>query len=160
PAMYAYSELSPDGKRVSVSILDRLTRTRDIWIYDVTRNFPTRFTFDPSNEFVSRWSPDGRRIVFNSDRKGHLDLLEKETSGLGSEQLRFEDGLGNRPVSWSPDGRFILFVQEGHTTGLDLWVLPLFGDRKPLVFLKTPFRESHGQFSPDGRWVAYLSNES
>jgi serine/threonine protein kinase/Tol biopolymer transport system component len=158
PAAYSDPELSPDGKRASVSISDG--KQRDIWLYDVARGLRTRFTFDPADELQSIWSPDGSRVVFNSRRKGHLDLFEKASSGAGSEDVLFEDNLEKYPVSWSPDGRFILYDSFGSPTGLDLWVLPLSEDRKPVPFLNTKFNEAAGQFSPDGRWVAYQSDES
>jgi Tol biopolymer transport system component len=158
PAAYSDPELSPDGKRASVSISDG--KQRDIWLYDVARGLRTRFTFDPADELQTIWSPDGSRVVFNSRRKGHLDMFQKASSGAGSEDALFEDNLEKYPVSWSPDGRFILYVSFGSPTGLDLWVLPLSGDRKPVPFLNTKFNEAAGQFSPDGRWVAYQSDES
>jgi len=153
-------ELAPDGRRVAVSLFDPVQRVRDIWLLDVARGLRTRFTFDAAEELASVWSPDGSRVVFNSRRKGHLDLYQKASSGAGTEEELLADDLDKHPVDWSPDGRFILFAVAGPKTGADLWVLPLFGDRKPLPFLQTPFNESPGQFSPDGRWIAYSSNES
>ncbi len=155
---YADLELSPDQKRASVSTLSRAGA--DIWLYDVTRGLPTRFTFGPGLAFISIWSPDGSRIVFNSTRKGHLDLYQKASSGAGTEEVLVEDNLVKYPLSWSPDGRFILYSSAGSQTGIDLFVLPLTGDRKPFPFLQTQFNEGQGQFSPDGRWVAYASDEA
>jgi eukaryotic-like serine/threonine-protein kinase len=159
-AAYTDIELSPDGKRASVSIPDQAGKGRDIWLYDVARGLRTRFTFDPADELNSIWSPDGSRLVFNSRRKGHLDLYQKASSGAGTDELLLEDNLEKYPWSWSPDGRFVLYVSDSGPTGADLWVLPLSGDRKPFPFLKTPFNENPGQFSSDGRWVAYVSDES
>ena len=106
------------------------------------------------------WSPDGTRIVFMSNRTGGGDLYQKLTSGAGTEErLVTSDQLKNA-YSWSPDGRFLLFNSTDPQTNTDLWVVPMAGDRTPSVFLKTPFREVNGVFSPDGRWVAYGSNES
>jgi serine/threonine protein kinase len=160
PAAYGSVELSPDGRQASVSIPDEAGKGRDIWLYDVARGLRTRFTFDRANALESIWSPDGSRVVFNSGRKGHLDLYQKASSGSGAEEVLLEDNLDKYPVSWSPDGRFILYSSVGGPTGLDLFVLPLFGDRKPLPFLQTQFAEGSGRYSPDGRWVAYASNES
>jgi serine/threonine protein kinase len=161
-AAYGDLNLSPDGKRASVSIPDQAGKGRDIWLYDVARGLRTRFTFDPADELASLWSPDGGRVVFNSRRKGHLDLYQKASSGAGTEEVLLEDDLDKYPASWSPDSRFILYVTGASTprTGNDLFVLPLAGDRKPFPFLNTQFNEIPGQFSPDGRWVAYASNES
>ncbi len=160
PAVYGDVELSPDGRQASVSIPDEAGRGRNIWLYDVARGLRTRFTFDPADQLTSIWSPDGSRIVLNSGLKGHLDLYQKASSGAGAEEMLLEDSLDKYPTSWSPDGRFILYYTVGATTGTDLFVLPLFGDRRPFPFLQTQFNEGFGRFSPDGRWVAYLSNES
>jgi serine/threonine protein kinase/Tol biopolymer transport system component len=157
-ASYDDIDLSPDGKRASVSISDG--KQRDIWLYDVARGLRTRFTFDPANEFGSIWSPDGSRIVFNSNRKGHFDLYQKASSGAGTEEVLLENNHDKYPTSWSPDNRFILYDTVGDRTGFDIWVLPLSGDRKPFPFLQTQFNEAPGQFSPNGRWVAYASDES
>ena len=159
-ANYADIELSSDWKRAAVSLIGPALSTRDIWIFDVARGLRTRFTFDPTDDLSPIWSPDGSRVVFASRRKGHLDLYQKASSGAGNEDVLFADSLDKFPTSWSPDGRFILYLATGGTTGYDLWVLPLSGDRKPFPFLQTPFNEGPGQFSPDSRWIAYASNES
>jgi len=155
----AYSDvwLSPDGKRVSVSIPSGTTR--DIWVYDVARGLKTRFTFDATDERAPIWSPDGSRIVVSSNRKGKYDLYLKPSSGAGTEEVLLEDKIDKYPMSWSADGRFILY-RTGAFPHYDLFVLPLSGDRKPVPFLQTKFNENTGQFSPDGRWVAYESDES
>ena len=160
PAANSGIELSPDGRQASVSIPDDAGKGRDIWLYDVARGLRTRFTFDRANALASIWSPDGSRVVFDTGRKGHQDLYQKASSGAGAEEVLLEDNLDKYPTSWSPDGRFLLYASIGGPTGLDLFVLPLFGDRKPFPFLQTQFNESSGRFSPDGRWVAYSSNES
>jgi Tol biopolymer transport system component/predicted Ser/Thr protein kinase len=155
---YTDLELSPDQKRASVSTSSRAGI--DIWLYDLARGLPTRFTFGPGAASRSIWSPDGSRIVFNEFRNGHLDLFQKASSGAGTDEVLLQDNLSKTPMSWSPDGRFILYVSNGTTTGNDLLALPLSGDRKPIPFLQTRFNEFGGQFSPDGRWVAYTSDES
>ena len=150
--------LSPDGKRASVVIPDQAGR-QDIWLYDLARGLRTRFTFDAANDNMSAWSPDGNRIVFRSNRKGHFDLYQRASGGAGTDEVLLEDNFDKRPVSWSADGRFILCESLGGPTGRDLFVLPLSGDRKPIPFLTTQFYEGQGWFSPDGRWVTYVSNE-
>jgi eukaryotic-like serine/threonine-protein kinase len=151
----ASPRLSPDGRRVAVS--RSLQGNQDIWFLDGTRT--THFTFDASSDTFPLWSPDGSRIVFTSDRKGlgHGDLYQKPASGAGSEQLLWESAEVKRTADWSADGRFILY---NNLLDAAIWILPLEGDRKPFVFLKTSFRIQGGQFSPDGRWIAYMSNES
>jgi len=126
----------------------------------VARDRRTRFTFDPAEERVSVWSPDGSRIAFSSNRKGHFDIYQKASSGAGSEELLLESDFDKQPTSWSNDGRFLLYWSTDPKTQADIWVLPLSGDRKPFPFLNTEFNEGNGQFSPDGRWIAYFSTES
>jgi Tol biopolymer transport system component len=117
------------------------------------------------SEFSAVWSPDGGTIVFDSNRKGPSDLYRKKPNGAGSEELLYADSLLKYPTNWSTDGKFLLYlVANDPKTGFDLWVLPNPlgppGGSKPYPFLHTQFAESNGQFSPDGRWVAYNSSES
>lgn len=161
-AGYDSVALSPDGTRAAVSLLDPSSGTYDVWLYDVARGVRTRFTFDPGNEMMPIWSPDGGRIVFNSTRKGRRDLYQKASSGAGPEEVLLEGGFDKYAYSWPPDGRYLLYnsTVEHPRTGVDIWVLPSFGDRKPFPFLQTPFNEGLAQFSPDGPWIAYQSTES
>src|SRR6185503_10151009 len=94
-----------------------------------------------------------------SRRRGHFDLYRKGAGGVGDEELLLADDADKMPTDWSPDGRFLLFARLGGQGGQDLWILPLSGG-KPFPFVQTPFSETGGRFSPDGRWVAYASNES
>ncbi|HEV8385608.1 MAG TPA: hypothetical protein VGQ11_12115, partial [Candidatus Acidoferrales bacterium] len=147
--------------KVAVSLFDPAARNIDIWIYEVSRGLRTRFTFDPTFDRLPVWSPDGSRIVFSSSRRGQYDLYVKPASGAGAEELLLAaSGSNLYPTDWSPDGKFLLYWNPGTTTGNDLWVLPMTGERKPVPFLQTPFNESDGHFSPDGKWIAYVSNES
>jgi len=121
----------------------------------------SRFTFDPADDRFPIWSPDGARVVFASNRNGTYDLYQKQANGSGNEEVLLQSAENKRPSSWSPDGRFILYTQNSR----DMMVLPLTdsrkpGDRKPYPFLSTQFSQTQGAFSPDGKWVAYQSNES
>jgi eukaryotic-like serine/threonine-protein kinase len=105
------------------------------------------------------WSPDGKHIVFSSNRRGHFDLYEKSGDGSGNEELFYEAAIGKYCQSWSPDGKSLLFMTVDNANR-EMWTLPLFGDRKPVPYLQTEFSEAGGQYSPDGKWVAYFSDES
>jgi len=152
--------LSPDGKRLAVSRLDPQAGSADIWLIDLARNTPSRFTFDPANESAPVWSPDGSRIVFASNRDGVANMYQRLSNGTGNDEALLKSTDPTGPHDWSPDGRFILFGVLSPKTNVDLWLLPLFGDQKPAPFIQTEFTETQGRFSPDGRWVAYASNES
>jgi dipeptidyl aminopeptidase/acylaminoacyl peptidase len=149
-------ELSPDGRRV---VADRTVQgNTDIWLIDGART--SRLTFDAATDHWPIWSPDGKWIAFDSTRKGSHDLYMKPANGEADEQLLLADAEGKGVMDWSPDGRSLMYTSQGPGTAFDLWVLDMKGDRKPQPFLKTRFDETNGQFSPDGRWVAYQSNES
>jgi len=133
----------------------------DIGVLDSVRGVTSRLTFDPAADNVPMWSPDGLRIVWASNRNGPFDLYIKSASGTDQEELLIKMGTGTGwGTDWSRDGRFILYQMPGAKTGQDLWVAPQFGDRKPFPYLQTQFDEQEGRFSPDGKWVAYVSNES
>jgi len=160
-AHYGDLQLSRDGAYASVSLPDPTQGRRDIWLVDLTHGTRTRFTFDAAEERDSVWSPDGTHLAFNSQRKLVFDLYQKASNGTGGEELLLADDGDKIPLSWSPDGQFILYMRNGGTdTGWDLWVLPLSRDRKPIPFAQTRFAEGPGEFSPDGRWITYASNES
>jgi eukaryotic-like serine/threonine-protein kinase len=147
-----------DGRR---ALLVRSTAgNQDIWMVDLARGLLSRVTFDAASEAAAIWSPDGSRIVFNSDRSGVFDLYERPTSSGAREALLLATSFNKGPTDWSSDGRFILYRSPAPATGFDLWALPLFGDRKPFPVVQTRFDERDAQFSPDGKWIAYQSNES
>ena len=155
-AALLYPSVSPDGRRVAVS--RTVQGNTDIWLVDGTRT--SRFTFDAALDSFPLWSPDGGRIVFRSNRKGTYNLYVRPTNGASTEELLVESSQDKTPQDWSADGRFVFYLSLDPQTDYDLWVLPLDGDRKPSVFLKTNFSERQGQFSRDERWAAYMSNES
>jgi Tol biopolymer transport system component len=150
--------LSPDGRRLAIG--RTVNGNKDIWLLELGRGILSRFTFDPATEGRPVWSPDGNEIVFFSNRKGAIDLYEKAASGTGNEELLLESSTTKVPLDWSADGRFLLYRNDDPQTGSDLWVLPLTGDRKPFPVVQTEFQDRDGQFSPDGKWIAYQSNES
>jgi Tol biopolymer transport system component len=155
---YSSIWLSPDENRVSIVRNEK--SIDNIWLIDIARNTPTRFTFVPAFDVNPVWSPDGSRIVFGSTRNGPTDLYVKPAGGSSNEELLLKTGQSKFPTDWSSDGKFILY-REGTGEGkYDLWILPLDGDRTPKPFLQDDFNKFDANFSPDGKWIAYSSDES
>ncbi len=150
--------LAPDGERVAVG--RTVQGNGDVWLVDVARGVASRLTSDPNVDYAPVWSPDGRRVAFRSARNGVYDLFEKPASGAGDEQSLLVTLEGKAPVDWSPDGRTLLYTSLSPKTGSDLWALPLGGNGKPFPIVQTAFDELDAQVSPNGRWLAYVSNES
>jgi len=161
-ADYSDVSLSPDDSRVAVSVRDPDLRTRDLWIFDLARGLRDRFTSDPGDDFGPNWlRPGGDRIVFSSRREDGTHLYQKRASGTTSEEPLLKDSLGKFNASSSGDGRYLVYVAGGGIIARsDIWVLPMFGDRKPTPFLEEPVIETQGQFSPDGRWLAYTLRDT
>ena len=156
-ATYTAPRLSPDGKKLAVAIGDTARGTSDIWIYDLTGGSKTRLTFDPTINSQPVWSPDGREIVFFSNRLTSFpQLYRKASNGTGSEELLLDSGMQDRPDDWSPDGKFLIY--EPNSSVNALWLLPLSGERKPSVFLsgESGAFPTEARFSPDGKWLAYV----
>jgi Tol biopolymer transport system component len=148
--------LSPDGTRLADRDVVGFGTAGDIWLLDFSRNVSTRFTFDRAVGGSPVWSPDGSRIAFRAGQ----DLYQKAANGAGDVEVVFKSSEIKTPTSWSYDGRFLLYTENGPKTGDDLWILPFEGDRKPISVLRTQFNEGQGSFSPDARWIAYTSQES
>lgn len=152
-------ELSPDGSKVAVAVMDQSKGTRDIWMYETATGARSRFTTDAAEENWMIWSPNGQRVTLNRFVPGLSRLLESPVSAaMPEEMLQLGEG-GVWPVSWSPDGRAILYVTNSRETSNDIWVLPV-GGAKPYPFQQTPASENWAAFSPDGRWVAFSSTAS
>jgi Tol biopolymer transport system component len=151
-------ELAPDGRRVAVQ--RTVQGNQEIWLMEVGRGVASRFTFGGGNDTFPLWSPDGRQVVFSSTHSGSIDLFEKPASGVADEKALLVSAEPKMPLAWSPDGRLLLYATQRPPTGADIWALPLGGELRPFPVMQTPFEEAAGQFSPDGRWLAYQSNES
>jgi len=157
PARYGMPKLDADGRQVAAFI--GAFPNGNIWTFDLTRGVKSRVTFGSGFDFSPLWSPDGRKLAYMSTEKSGFRLLLKDLTNGGEEELFKGGGQGNSAVtSWSADGRLILF-NFGATTRSDIWWMSL-DERKPHLYLGTPFVETAARFSPDGKWVAYQSNES
>jgi Tol biopolymer transport system component len=158
---YRSLTLSPDGSQVILERNDPQVEFSDLWLGDLRRETFSRLTSNPTSEFYPIWSPDGRRAVFSSLREGFGALWQKGVSlDDKEERLLKEDSTMLFTCDWSKDGRFIVYHRQSEKTGFDIGVLPLAGDRQPWTYLATQFNERMGKVSPDGRWLAYESNES
>jgi eukaryotic-like serine/threonine-protein kinase len=154
PGIYGNISLSPNGKAVASDTTDPASQNTDVWTYDLENQSAKRLTFDPAIDSTPIWSPDGSRMVFGSNRGVNFDLYLKDTNGAQEEKPISQDGNDRFPTDWSRDGKYILYER-----GADLWfvILPEF---RPTQFLKATSTLKGGRFSPDGKWVAYSSNES
>ncbi len=158
PGDYSNLDLSPDGTRLAVAVMEPGQRTRDIWTFDLTRGVRTRFTFGTGEERTAVWWPDGNRLIYNSQRKTtERELYDKLADGTGSERVLLADGLSKDPLGVSPDGKVLLYRESGRN-GNDVMAMPF--DGKPYPIAATPADESLGKFSPDGRWIAYTTTET
>jgi Tol biopolymer transport system component len=161
PNSYRFPRLSPDGQKLAVNVRELKDGTGDIWIYDLARSTFTRFTFDTGLENGPVWSPDGRRIAYSHDTDGGPPNLYQKALGGAEAEFLIPSGDGPQlPHDWGPDGRLLIYERFSSKTRADLLVLPMTGERKPFAFAQTPFNETQARFSPDGRWVAYASNET
>jgi Tol biopolymer transport system component len=151
-------ELAPNGRQVAVS--RTVQGNLDVWLLDTGRDASDRFTFDPGLDGNPLWSWDGTRILFTSTRNGNPQLFEKAASRVGDDRPLPAFGESKMPLGWSPDGQWLLLGTRHPKTGLDLWAAQPAGDNKQIPVMTSPFDETAGQFSLDGRWVAYQSNES
>jgi eukaryotic-like serine/threonine-protein kinase len=155
-----HPRLSPDEKSMLIEKTDPSTGRHTIWILDLLRGTSSRLIIDPYGAHHPGWSPDGRRIVFSSNRLGGLALFLTRSDGSGDPAPVLPGEKAFAYVAdWSANGRFLLY-EIGRAGNTDLWISPFEGDRTPYPFLSSPARETQGQFSPDGTWIAYTSDES
>jgi len=160
PGGFSNFRLSGDDTKV---IFDRTESGSlpDVHVLDLNRNVSSRLTFNPATENLPIWSPDDLQVLFPSNRNGSFDLYLKAATGAGQEEVLVELGTPTGwGTDWSKDGRFILCQKPGGKTGQDLWIAPQFDDQKPYPYLQTEFDEQDGTFSPDGKWIAYVSDET
>jgi serine/threonine protein kinase len=160
-ASIGHMRISPDGSTLAVALEDPKVGTYDVWLLGLDRETKRRFTFESNWENAPVWTPDGSRIFYSSDRAGYPDIYARAVDGSEDERIVGE-ASSQYPQDVSPDGRLLLYQTfDDPATRGDLYDLPLDGDGKRKVFLKTPFTEgSDARFSPDGRFVLYTSNET
>jgi serine/threonine protein kinase len=167
PDRFGSLALSPDGQRIVFERTVQETKgagaNPDLWLWSFDDKLMTKLTFDKERDVYPIWSHDGGQIAFVSNRSdGISQIYRKDASGAGEELRLTDNPNGKITMDWSRDGRYILYRQMGQKTGMDLWVLPLSGPDalKPFAVLESPFNEGGGRFSPDGKWLAYNSNET
>ncbi len=152
--------LSPDGRSLAMGIEDEKKGSSDIWTYDFERRLPVRVTLDPRDEKNPVWSADGKSIFFRADWMGPPDIYKISVGSPESAAPAVARPGVQFPEDVSPDGRLLVFTEFIRRTNGDLWLLPLSGGGKPFPLSQAPFDEKGARFSPDGRWLAYYSNES
>jgi serine/threonine-protein kinase len=171
PRAYTYPRLSPDGTRVAVHAADQEI---DLWVWDLGRTTLTRATFDPGVDFYPVWTPDGRRVIFSSDRAGVRNLFWQAADGTGAVERLSESPNAQNASAVSPDGRLLIFTETAPKTGDDVMQMALDGTlpsagsgrgepvepRRVTPLVQSPFAERNGVVSPDGRWLAYEANVS
>jgi Tol biopolymer transport system component len=156
---YEGMDFSPDARRLVVLKVDDRS-TQDLWLFDIERGTMSRFTYGEGRKGSPAWSPDGKRIAYSSERAGPWNIYLRAQGGGGEEMPLLETPTPFKYASrWSADGRTLVAETLEEKTGWDLWSIPV-DDPKPVSYLRTPFNERWGAISPDGRWLAYTSDES
>jgi len=161
PSDIAGPRLSHSGDRIVYSRVDPQSGGADLWLLDLARNVPARFTFEPGDKGPSAWSPDDRRIAYSALAQNYRDIEVKSSDGVAPPETIFRSPAVKFMNDWSRDGRFILFqaIDPKTRSSWDLWLLDV-AKRTAVPYLQTPFAETNGAFSPDGKWIAYVSDES
>ena len=161
PGIIEWPTVSADGNSVAIDRLDRQTGFFDIWLHDLKRGTERRFTFNSKSNDSPIWSPDGTHVAFRSSRDGGHSLYQKATSGAAQDELLHKSASLDLSVNdWSRDGRYIFETITDPKRRGDVWVLPLLGDRKAFPYLQTESDEDFPRLSPNGRWLAYHSDET
>ena len=153
---YQMPRVAPDGERLALTFTEG--SERHAWIYDILRDSFSRLTFEGRDNFPLIWTPDGNWITFQSDRDGVNNLYRQPADGTGPAERLTTNDVTEVPSSWTPDGNILAFYTLGAEQGI--WLLPMEGDRTPQPFMSSPNFECCAMFSPDGQWLAYVSDET
>ena len=164
--MYLDPAISPDGRKLAVIVLPKGAQSvnrPNIWVFDLARGIKTRITFSSAGDRAPTWAPDGKSIVFSSDRNGGGNhLYEKASDGTGITTPLVADDADELVSSFSSDGRYLFFQRrkDQPNARLEIWAMPMTGDRKPFPVIQNQFNPGLPTLSPDGRWLVYVSRES
>jgi Tol biopolymer transport system component len=156
---YGNMSLSPDGKHLAFTQMDASGSATDIWVRDLERNVSSRFTIDPANDIWPVWGADSRTLYWASNRKSTFAIYKRSLDGVGGDSLVYQPPANVGPTDASRDGKWLACQQQGATGAFDDFALPLQGG-PPVPIVANKFNNSRPHFSPDGRWVAYDSNQS
>jgi eukaryotic-like serine/threonine-protein kinase len=159
PGIYDVVSLSPDGQRVATNVTEPYGPNIDIWIYELARGTATRLTFEGAKAQVPVWTHDGKTVAYTTNRQGG-DLYAKASSALGGEESLVQSDDFKVPTDWTPDGKLLLYMNFAGGKGSRLWIHQTAPEKKDYPLLRTNFAEEHASFSPDGRWLAYQSEET
>jgi len=157
---YRFLQLSPDGRLLALQITDAFYSS-DVWIYDLARDRLTRVTYDGMSDFSNIvWAPDSKRLVFSSRRDGPMNFYVQDTDGSRPAERLLASPDFQVASAWTHDGRTLLFINRAAPTyNGEIWALPFEGERKPQPLRRGPFDQSLARLSPDGRWLAFVSDE-
>jgi Tol biopolymer transport system component len=153
---YAFPAISPDGKRIALTLQ---SSTFDVWVYDLVRDTLTKASFG-SDDYRPRWSPDGKMLAYDSSKSGHQQVYVKHDIGQGSEEVVTDGSEDKALYDWTADGRDVIFGRRNKDAGWDIYAAPIQGDHKPRPLVETPFNQTEARVSPNGKWLAYVSDES
>jgi eukaryotic-like serine/threonine-protein kinase len=156
PRVYYYPRLSPDGRRIAVEVVEQ---EQLLWLYDFARDTLSPLTFEVGNIQNEVWTPDGRRVAFATSKDGPINIFWQPSDGSGGLERLTTSENAQFPISFSPDGQLLAFTELNPNTGMDIWMLRL-KDRKAEPFIQAPSNQTAPSFSPNGRWLAYSSDES
>ncbi len=158
-AHMSFFDLSPDAKKIAMRWRDPATSNQGIWLMDLASSIMTRLTDGTALESYPVWSPGGDRVAFSSFHRGNANIFEKKTDGVSPATALLDSSENNHPQAWSKDGKYLAYA-KGKGSKWTIYILPLFGERKPFLLDPSAGSQWHPSFSYDGKWIAYGSNEA